>query len=69
MKSSKKLRPLGDITLDLEVVLEEMIDKHELQLGELLNLIRGWVEIHRPEAIEKYLDDSSPIFYYGPKKK
>lgn len=63
------MRPLGDVSLDLEKVLEEMVDQHDLQMGEILNLVRGWLEIHRPDSREQYLDNSSPIFYYGPAKK
>lgn len=64
-KSSKKIRPIGDVLLDLEDLLLEMVDTHDLQWGEILNLIRGYLEIHCPEAKEVYLDGSSPMFYYG----
>lgn len=63
------MRKLGDITSDLEVLLLEMVDDHEMQQGEILNLIRGYLEIHCPHAREVYADDdSSPVFYYGPRE-
>jgi hypothetical protein len=64
MKS--KIRPLGDITHDLEKTLQEMVERHDLQWGEILNIVRGYLEVHCPEAQEEYLDGSNPVFYYGP---
>lgn len=62
----KKLRKLGDITTDLEPLLLEMVVDHELQMGEVLNLIRGYLEIHCPNCKEVYVKDgSNPIFFYG----
>lgn len=63
MKKNKKLRKLGDIMLDMEPLLEELVDSQDLQKGEILALIDWWVNIHRPEAIEQYMDGSNPIFY------
>ena len=66
----KKVRPLGNVLLELETVLEEMVDSHDLQAGDILNLVFGWIQVHRPAAIEEYVDDdSSPVFYYGPRKE
>lgn len=62
-----KLRPLGSITSDLEKLLEELVDEHDLQTGEILALVYAWIQIHRPGANEEYLDGSSPVFKYGPK--
>ena len=67
MTKRKKLRPVGDILLDLEVLLEELVDQG-LQLGDILALVNTWTTVHAPEAIEEYLDGSHPIFHYGPKK-
>ncbi len=61
------MRKLGDITLDLEELLEEMIDEHELQKGEVLGLVQAWIDIHRPDAIEEYEDGTRPVFIYGHK--
>jgi len=63
-----KLRPLGQTLLDLEVLILEMTEKHELQHGDVLNLVRGYLEVHCPSSIETYsADGSHPVFYYGPK--
>jgi hypothetical protein len=43
-----------------------MIDGHQLQWGEVLNLIFGYLLIHFPNARETYEDDSHPVYYYGP---
>lgn len=64
-----KLRPLGNITSDLEPLILEMAVDHDLQHGEILNLIRGYLEIHLPEQKEKYVDGSQIIFYYGPEER
>lgn len=67
----KRLRKLGDIMLDMEELLIELADNknHDLQHGEILNLIRGYLEIHYPEQKEEYMDGTNPIFYYGPGEK
>jgi len=67
--SKKKLRPLGKVTQDLEPLLLEMCEEHEMQWGEVLNLIKGYLEIHCPGAQEQYADGGSPIFYYGEKNE
>lgn len=67
--ASKKLRPLGDILLDMEPLIMEMAEGHDLQHGDILNLVRGYLDVHLPGAREVYADDeSSPEFYYGPKR-
>lgn len=66
--NKKKLRPLGEVLLDLEPVIEEMVDGHDLQYGDILNLIHGYLVVHYPEAKEQYVSEDSPIFYYGPKE-
>ena len=64
----KKLRPLGNITSDLEPFLLEMVCEHDLQHGEILNLIRGYLEIHCPNAKEEFVDGDEIVFYYGSKE-
>lgn len=59
------MRKMGDILLDLEEILEELVD-HDLQWGDILALVYSWLVIHAPGAQEKYLDNSSPNYYYGP---
>lgn len=69
MSIKPKLRPLGHITQDMELLISEMIDGHDLQHGEVLNLIRGYLEIHYPGAKEEYEVGGHPEFYYGPIRK
>jgi hypothetical protein len=66
--SKRQLRPLGDITLDMEKLLTEMTDQHELQHGEILALVHAWLQIHAEHAREQYTIGGHPIFYYGPEK-
>ena len=61
----KKIRPLGKITSDLEPLILEMVEDHDMQWGEILSLIHGYLLIHCPGAQEEYKDGSNPIFYYG----
>lgn len=61
------MRPLGDITQDLEVLITEMIEQHDLQHGEVINLIHGYLEIHFPDAKEQYVDGDEVVLYYGPR--
>lgn len=61
----KKIRPLGQITGDMELLLQEMTDIHELQFGEVIALVYAWLEIHAPHAKEVYVKDgSSPVLTY-----
>jgi hypothetical protein len=60
-----KVRRLGDITQDLEPLLLEMAVDHDLQHGEILNIIRGYLEIHVPGQRECYVDGTQPVFFYG----
>ena len=66
--SKKKLRPLGHTLLDLEKLLLEMTVDHDLQWGDVLNIVRGYLEVHVPGAQEKYIAGGNPVFYYGPPK-
>jgi len=68
--SKKKLRPMGEITADLEILLEEMTDPEgqDLQWGEILFLIFSWLSVHAQHARETYTEDGShPEFKYGPR--
>lgn len=65
-----KIRPLGDILLDAEKLIDEAIDHHGLQFGDILGLIYAHLLVHRPDAREEYVaDDSHPEYYYGPRRK
>jgi hypothetical protein len=59
------MRKLGDILLDLESIIDEMVDDHDLQWGDIFNLVRGHLEVHRPDAQEEYTEGGNPTFYYG----
>lgn len=65
--AKKTIRPLGDVLLDMEPYLFEIVKVHGLQKGELKALIETWTDIHYPEALEEYLDGTNPISYYGHK--
>jgi hypothetical protein len=66
--AKKKLRPLGHTLLDLEKLLLEMTIDHDLQWGDVLNIVRGYLEVHVPGAQEQYTAGGNPVFYYGPAK-
>ena len=62
-----KLRKLGDVLLDLEPLLDEMVEQHELQLGDVISLISSNLKMHNPGCLEEFLDGSNPILFYGHK--
>lgn len=62
---SKRKRLMGDILLDLEAILLEMVD-HGLQWGDIIFQIYGYLMIHCPGAREKYTKGGHPVLYYGP---
>ena len=59
-----KIRPLGKITDDFEPLIEEMVDGHDMQMGEILYLIYGYLMIHYPDCIEEFKDGTNPKFKY-----
>lgn len=63
-----KKRKVGDIFLELEILIDELIEDHEFQWGDILYWILGHLKIHRPDAQEEYLDGTNPEFQYGPKR-
>lgn len=68
MGKKKKIRPFGEVTADMEHILEEMCDDHDLQHGEVRAQIMNWLKVHRPGNIETYLNGENPIDFYGPKE-
>lgn len=62
----KKLRPLGDILLDMEPLLFEMGVDHDLQHGEILALVLNHCRVHMPDGREEYVDGGHPDSHYGP---
>jgi hypothetical protein len=63
----KKTRPLGEILLEMEMLLNEAMN-HGLQWGDMLALVHSWLMIHRPGDREEYTEGGNPEFYYGPKR-
>jgi len=63
------MRKLGNILLDLEPLITEMVEEHELQFGDILSLIHSHLVVHNPEAKEEYEEGGYPIFYYGPNRE
>lgn len=61
------LRPLGDITGDLEPLMIEMAEQHNLQWGEILALVHSYLTVHLPDNQELYEDDTRPVYFYGAK--
>lgn len=45
-----------------------VIEQHDMQVGEILHLIYGYMKVHTPGAFEEYEDGTSPEFYYGEKR-
>lgn len=64
----RKLRPMGKVLLDLEILLDELAVDHDLQLGEILSLTYNQLIVHNPGCVEEYVDGGSPIYYYGPEE-
>lgn len=63
----KRLRPLGKITDEMEPLIQEMVEQHQMQAHEIIGIIYLYLQSHCPEAIEIYEDESSPILKYIPK--
>lgn len=61
----KKIRPMGQITEDLEPLILEMIEQHELQWHEILAIIHGYLMVHCPQGQEQYTEGGNPKYYYG----
>lgn len=64
MKNSK-IRKAGDILLDLEPLLFELVE-HGFQRGDILALVKLWIDVHAPSCIEVYnKNGTSPDMFYG----
>jgi hypothetical protein len=69
-KKKKKLRPLGEITSDMEPLIQEMVYEHSLQVHEIIGILVMYLRSHCPESIEEYEDGMSPqIDYFHPHKR
>lgn len=62
----KKLRPLGDIQLDIEEYYLEMAD-HNIQWSDYLGHLYFYLKVHLPGLEPEYEDGSAPIMFYGHK--
>ena len=62
------MRPLGQITDELEPLLYELVEDQEMQAHEVLHMVYGWIQCHYPDAIENYEDGTHPQFFYGTKE-
>lgn len=56
---------VGELLLQIEKRVTKLLDIHGFQWGDWLYNQWGWLKIHRKDP-ERYLDGSTPIFYYGP---
>ena len=65
---SNELRPMGDLISDLESLVMEMVGEHDLQRGDILAIVKNYIDVHCPGSVEVYEDGSSPVYYYGPKE-
>jgi hypothetical protein len=63
-----KIRPMGQILLDLEEVIQKLCYKHDFKWGSILWTVRIILELDCPNAQEQYISGGSPVFYYGPLK-
>jgi hypothetical protein len=64
-KSKEKLRPLGEITNELEPLWFELVRNHKLQNHEIIGLFLQWRQTHNMESEEQYVDGTAPVLYYG----
>lgn len=65
----KLVRPLGNITADMETYLFEMVQDHQMQKHEVFGIIGAWIDVHYPAAQEEYMDGTHPKLRgteYGP---
>lgn len=63
--SKKKVRPLGEILLDMEPFIQEAMDGHDLQWSDWLHINLGYLNTHYPNHIETYTaDNKNPVLYF-----
>jgi len=64
-KKKQRIRPMGEILLEMEPLIQEAMDSHDLQWGDMMGLMHHYLMVHYPNAMEKYVDGTSPVYYYG----
>lgn len=69
-RKKKKIRPLGEILLDIEPLILEAAEDHDLQHGDFYGILHAYLDVHLPDNKEVYTEDgSSPVFFYGHKSR
>lgn len=63
--AKKKIRPLGEILLEIEPFLIEMIEDHDLQWSDCHGILNGYLMAHFPFAREEYEDGTKSVYYVG----
>lgn len=63
-----KVRSLGNITADMEPLIEEMCVAHDMQWAEVMACIYAHLMVHHPASREEYTSGGHPEFYYGPRR-
>lgn len=65
----RKLRPLGDILLELEPLYLELMLNHKLQYSDFYGIVNQYNKTHGLDetCLEQYTDGTIPVFYYGHK--
>jgi hypothetical protein len=64
-----KLRPLGSITDDMEPLILELVEGHQMQAQEIIYLIFSYLQAHTPSAFPIYEDGSTIEMYVGPRRE
>ncbi len=64
-----KKESVGEILLQIEVLVNKLFDQHGFQWGDWLWNQFGWLKIHRPFDREKYKGGGHPAFGYGYKDR
>lgn len=60
-----KRESVGEILLQIEVLVNKLFDQHGFQWGDWLWNQFGWLRIHRPGDREEYVEGGHPVFFYG----
>lgn len=60
-----KIKPVGLLIKQLKKPLQELTYGHRLGWGEILGLVKSYLEVHCPDGQEKYTSGGSPVFFYG----
>ena len=63
-----KIERFGDLMHELEAVVEKMIKQHDMQHGEILHAVNGYLQTHFPDHREDYVHYGRAVFYFGPKE-